>query len=82
MIAPGEKTGEQWAKMRSALNLTEEYLKYITDLSKGPRHGERTRIEGESTTEITRRSWIIMNRFIEYRKRGNQDLPTSDFPLL
>jgi hypothetical protein len=29
-----------------------------------------------------KRSWIVMNRFLEFKKRGDEALPLSDFPLL
>ncbi len=82
MIAPGKKTGPAWAKMRLALRISESYLRMLTDHSRGPRHGDRTHIKGDITMEIVKRSWVIINRFLEYRKRGNQPLPESGFPTL
>jgi hypothetical protein len=34
------------------------------------------------TDMIIERAWIVMNRFLEYRSRGGQPLPLSEFPLL
>jgi hypothetical protein len=48
----------------------------------GPRHGDPAHIPAITTTEITRRSWKIMNRFFEYKKRDNGPLPLAEFPLL
>jgi hypothetical protein len=62
--------------MRTALNVTKPYIESITH------HADwsvRNEDEGRKTTE---RAWVLMNRFLEYRKRGNQPLPLSDFPLL
>jgi hypothetical protein len=82
MIAPDQTTQQQWQAVRSNLNLSVDYLKLITDTSIAPRHGDRKRITGGVTTEISKRSWIIMDRFFEYRKRGNQPLPLNEFPVL
>lgn len=68
--------------MREALNLHEDYLSFITDQSKGPRHGD---IKGGGFLEIRdtiQRSWTVMNRFLEFKKRGDNRLPLADFPLL
>jgi hypothetical protein len=32
--------------------------------------------------DVVERTWIVMNRFLEYRRRGGQPLPLSEFPLL
>jgi hypothetical protein len=32
--------------------------------------------------EISRRAWVIMNRFFEYKKRNAGSLPLADFPPL
>jgi hypothetical protein len=83
IIAPSStERSHAWKAMRDTLNVSEQYLKLITDVSTGPRHGDHGRISGATTTEIVRRSWIIMNRFLEYKKRGTQRLPLADFPLL
>jgi len=71
-----------WGKMREDLRIEESYLKYITDSSKDVRHGKGVRIEGDVTTEVAQRAWSVMNRFLEYRKRGNLPLPEAEFPTL
>jgi hypothetical protein len=82
VIAPNRPKGQAWRMLRNALNLSEPYLKLITDISTGPRHGDPTHIPGKTTVEISRRAWIIMNRFFEYKKRNAGSLPLADFPLL
>jgi len=82
MIEPDNSGKPKWDKMHSALKTTKKYVDLITDSSKFPRHGNRIRIEGDVTQEIVKRSWIIMNRFLEYRKRGNTPLPELEFPIL
>jgi hypothetical protein len=82
MCPPGLKRSQGWPIVRQSLNLDEAYLLLITDTSTGPRHGDRTFIPGATVTEITERSWVVMDRFLEFRKRGNQPLPLAAFPLL
>jgi hypothetical protein len=82
IASPGSGDKQAWAQMRQALQIDKDYLMLITDNSIESRHGNRVHVAGTVTTEVTRRSWIIMNRFLEYRKRGNLQLPTAEFPLL
>jgi hypothetical protein len=78
----GAPRNQTWAILRDGLKLTEPYLKMITEVSTAPRHGDPVHIPGSTTTEIVRRTWTIMNRFFEYKKRGGSSLPESDFPWL
>jgi hypothetical protein len=73
---------KQWELFRTNLNLSKNYLALITDSSTSGRHGEGKFIPGEVTEKIIDRSWIIMNRFFEFKKRKDQPLPLSEFPLL
>jgi hypothetical protein len=82
MTDPTIERKKAWIQFQTALRLTREFREYVTLVSTGPRHGDRTPIGGDLTLEVTRRAWQIMDRFIEYRKRGNQPLPEDDFPLL
>jgi hypothetical protein len=82
LIAPGVDRKQGWKVMRQNLNVQQSYLTQVTDTSTAPRHGDRTYIPGSVVQPIIKRSWIIMNRFLEFRKRGNQPLPIVDFPLL
>jgi hypothetical protein len=82
LIAPGSSVNDGWAALRENLRIERPYVQFITDLSVGPRHGDPTYVPGEPTTETIRRAWVIMNRFLEYRKRGNLPLPISEFPSL
>jgi len=68
--------------MRDNLNVSQQFLEFITDHSIGPRHGDVLDIPFSIINELIRRSWIVMNRFLEFKKRGDQKLPSSDFPLL
>ncbi len=82
IIAPGLPPKESWESLRNNLRIDKDYLMFITSHSTGPRHGDPQHIPGSTTTEVAKRSWIVMNRFLEFRKRGNVPLPISEFPLL
>jgi hypothetical protein len=83
IIAGPDKTGTvMWPPMREALRLDPAYLKFITHHSKGPRHGDRTALSGDVTTELVARTWTMMDRFIAYRRSGNLSLPADKFPTL
>jgi len=82
MALPGASRIEAWEQFRTKLNIDRGYLQLIVETSTDGRHGRGTFIPGATTTEITRRSWVIMNRFLEFRKSGNQPLTAPAFPLL
>lgn len=83
LMVPGEPDRKKaWPIFQSNLNIERSYREPVTDTSTGPRHGDRTWIPGSVVNDIVERSWIIMNRFLEYRKGGNMPLPKSEFPLL
>jgi len=83
LSAPGiENRGEQWKQFRNLLNIDLSYLKFITENSKGPRHGNKMNVSPEVNDQILSRTWGVMNRFIAFRMKGNTRLPLSEFPLL
>lgn len=83
IMAPAESNDSSaWKLMRDALNVDEAYLKLITGKSKGPRHGGTSHVPGTVTSEVTKRAWNVMNRFLEYKKRNDTPLPQSEFPML
>ncbi len=82
LIAPGEEPKAGWLKLRDKLQIDEAYLKYVTDHSAPPRHGDPAHIPGTITREVTARAWNVFNRYLEYRKRDNGPLPLGEFPLL
>jgi hypothetical protein len=82
IAAAGANDNQAWSQMRQALNLDRPYLQLITATSTNSRHGKHVHVPGTVTTEITRRSWCIMSRYFEYRKRGGKNLSEPDFPLL
>ena len=72
-----------WTKLREVLNLERSYIEFITANSTGSRHGADRLPHGyQVQAETLEHAWIIMNRFLEYRKRGSKPLPLSEFPVL
>jgi len=83
MISPGVTDRSQaWAAMQTALNISKPYQEWVTALSADPRHADRSYITGSDSDQALSRTWIIMNRFFEYRKRRNTPLGPPDFPTL
>jgi hypothetical protein len=81
-VAPGVPREQQWEAMRTALGLSRSYIKMVLDAAQHGRHGDRTFVPPETTKESMLRTATILNRFIEYRKRGSAALAESDFPIL
>lgn len=83
-IAPdGSNDNEGWKLLREKLRVERDYIQFITDSSREPRHGNRGAAFGDDQLEITHRVWKIMDRYMEYQKRGaNEILPEDEFPLL
>jgi hypothetical protein len=82
MASPGMSREQEWTNFRNNLNLDRKYVSLIIDHSKSGRHGDGIFIPGSITEVIAVRSWTIMNRFLEFRKRGSVPLPLIEFPLL
>jgi hypothetical protein len=82
LVVPGFDPKKAWPIFQASLNADEKYLEFISDLSANPRHGDRSHIPAAPVMEAMKRTWVIMDRFIEYRKKGNQPLPLANFPLL
>ena len=60
--------------LRDNLQISSAYVRRIT-------RQDQTHASPEGTSDVVEQAWIVMNRFLEYRKRG-QPLPLSEFPLL
>jgi hypothetical protein len=80
-IPTGGTREDGWPRMRAALNASKLYLQSITNMSRGSRHADWTGDDKEAD-KVFERAWTLFNRFYEYRKRGDQSLPDTDFPLL
>lgn len=73
---------DAWEKMRTVLRVDKAYLKLVTDTSVHKRHGIHRRVEAETVSAISERTWRVMDRFIAYRRRGSVPLPENEFPIL
>ncbi len=82
IAAPGLDLKPGWIVLREIVRVDEAYTQWVSNYSTMTRHGGGTYIHGTDTQEIVRRTWAVMNRLLEYRKRGNQPLPSVEFPLL
>lgn len=82
IISPGADPNTSWESLRRNLRIDRGYLMLITDNSKKHRHGDRVRIGSATIKEIMKRSWIIMDRFIEFSLRGSLELQEAEFPTL
>jgi len=82
MTPEGFTKKQGWEEMRWSLRIDHAYLKFITDQSEGPRHADRSGVNNVEYQMTLERSWTVMNRYLEYKKRGNQPLPESEFELL
>jgi hypothetical protein len=82
LVDPNPNRRVAWATLHDRLNLSAPYLRLITDQSAPHRHGDYTEVDQQTGNTIRERTWITMNRFLEYRKRGNQPLLLAEFPLL
>lgn len=82
MIAPSLDRAAAWREMHKALNISRGYQEWVSKQSTGTRHGDNTFVPGSVSSEVIQRTWAILNRFLEYRKRGNQPLTPPDFSEL
>lgn len=82
LVDPGPDRARAWQTLRDRLNISQAYLKLITDQSTPHRHGDYKPVESSTGDIALNRAWTIMNRFLVYRKRGNEPLPISEFPVL
>jgi hypothetical protein len=81
-IAPTLDGTKAWEVMGKALNIARSYRELISKQSVGPRHGDGAFIPGPESVEVVKRTWIIMDRYLEYRKRGEVHLTLPEFPEL
>ena len=82
LIAPNLDAKKGWLQMQQALNVDKDYLGWVSNQSLNPRHGDKSFISSPIILEVLRRTWAVMNRFIAFRKGGNQPLSITEFPTL
>jgi hypothetical protein len=81
-VPPGKKKEAGWQPMNEALQLTKSYLDPVMKESRSPRHGDYQPLAEINRSDSVFRAWEVMNRFLEYKKRGDKQLPLAEFPLL
>jgi hypothetical protein len=69
-----------WKSLREKLRVTKEFLTFVTDHSKGPRHGRRVGINGDDQHQTLARAWIVVDRYIDHmiHKKLDENL----YPML
>jgi hypothetical protein len=83
IVPPGGDDKDGWPLLREKLNVTRSYLDVVMDESKAARHGDSELFQGITRSDSVFRAYEIVNRYLEYRKRGAQDaLPLAEFPKL
>jgi hypothetical protein len=71
-----------WRTLRENLNISESFLKKITNLSVEPRHGDRSFISGTHISDVVSRTWDVMDRYLEYRETNRTKLTPPEYPEL
>lgn len=82
LVAPDEEAKKGWAVLRSIVNAGPDYMEWVSKRSTDPRHGSKASVSVGVIDEVLKRTWSVMNRFLEYRKKGNQGLDVDEFPTL
>lgn len=84
LLSPGEKTANKgWEKLQKTLQIDKSYLDPIRENSIAARHGDPSHVPGSICADVTFRAWAVMDRYIEFRKRGGiEPLNAADFPIL
>lgn len=80
--ATRDEMQQSWAKLRATLNVSEDYLRVVTESSTQPRHGSSTYISAALRQDIVERAWTLMNRLLIFHLRGQKPLLASEFPQL
>lgn len=80
--ADGERDEDGWRRMRAALRFDRSYLDLIVKTSRQQRHGKRAWVSGDIATEVIRRSWVVMDRYLAYAIGGEVPLDPVKYPVL
>ena len=76
------KESNAWSMFHRTLNSDEQYVQFITNLSRQHRHAKRHPNASGELDEVIRRCWILMDRYLHLRLRNLTELPIDEFPLL
>jgi hypothetical protein len=82
LVAPGVSKPQGWLLTQSALNASDPYLRFISKQSEGVRHADYSQKVKVDTEESVKRMWVLMDRFLHYKRNGNQSLARPEFELL
>ena len=83
LIAPGAlKKEDGWRAVQKALNASAAHLRHISKSSEGIRHADLSMRAATDAEDITKRMWILMNRYLVLKLRGLDYLSGPEFPLL
>lgn len=86
LVVPNEQNPKRrWTEFRAALRISAPYLQLISQVSTEPRHGNLQELLRPDPMyyQVRQRAWTVMNRFLEFRKRGSlQALPAAEFQEL
>ena len=73
---------EGWQRLRGALQVTQNWIKPLTDNSISNRHGELKGLSGQQRVFLMKRAWTLVYRFVCLRLQKEAALPASQFPVL
>ncbi len=82
LISDDDDRSKRWEALRENLNISRPYLQFVSKLSTEWRHGGTAPISMFDVAEVQARGWTVMNRFLEFRKRGNVKLEEPEFRQL
>ncbi len=77
-----EDRNNAWLKLRTVLNVSREWIDEIGKYSTLPRHGQIVHLTGQKRTDLMKRTWAIIDRFIIYAKNGEKPLDKGNYPEL
>jgi len=80
LMSPSENRAAAWGYLRSELRADEPFVQLLSKTSAASRHGDRQYISADITSEIARRAWTLMYRYLRWRVDGR--LNAQEFPLL
>ena len=78
----GDDAKKGWSQMRAALNLDEQWLKYVRRHATDRRHGKGRSISWEERRETMSRAWLVMDRYLEYLSKDRKPLAEAEFPTM
>jgi hypothetical protein len=72
LLLPNGDRKAQWEAVRQNLRVDESFLRTLSEVSKGPRHGDRTEVFAEENKATAHRAWTLLGRYLRYRIDGDQ----------